>query len=210
MCGTTSLADASEAARLGVDAIGLIFVEKSPRYITPEKAIEITTKLPPFITKVGVFVNEEKEEIEEIVRYLGLNGVQLHGEEDRSFCSDLANAMPTCSILKAIGVGSHTSREDFLPFCDVVKGFVVDTYVKGQEGGTGKTFDWDILEKVQLKTPLILAGGLSPDNIQNALRTVAPFAVDVNSGIELAPGKKDHAKLKSFIEKVRESDSSHL
>jgi phosphoribosylanthranilate isomerase len=210
MCGTTSITDACEAARLGVDAIGLIFAEKSPRYITPEKALEITSKLPPFLTKVGVFVNKEKKEIEEIVHYLGLNAVQLHGSEEPKYCSDLASAIPTCSILKAIRVGTHSSQEDFLIFDEAVKGFVVDTYEKGRDGGTGKTFDWKILDKIQLNLPLILAGGLTPDNIQDALRTVKPLAVDVNSGIEMEPGKKDHAKLKKLVEKVREIDSSKL
>lgn len=206
MCGTTRLEDAEKAIDVGVDALGFIFVPESPRFIEPEQAREITTELPPFVSSVGVFVNEGIIEIEEIVDYLGLSGVQLHGDEDQAFCEQLGRALPSCTVMKALRISEHTKKEDLSPFNESVSGFVLDSYVKGQYGGTGKSFDYNILERLSVEKPIVLAGGLTPENIRYALETCKPFAVDVNSGIEIRPGMKDHQKLESFIAQVRSFD----
>lgn len=208
MCGTTTIEDAMVAVQLGIDALGFIFVKNTPRFISPEDANKIVKQLPPFLFRVGVFVNEDRQEVEEIVRCLGLNGIQLHGKEKPSYCEKLALSMPSCSLIKAFRVGEKSSPTDFVPYNDVVNGFLLDTYVQGKDGGTGLSFDWSVLPKLKLKLPAIVAGGLSPENIQEALTIARPFAVDVNSGIELSPGKKDHNKLKCFVEKVAQSDST--
>lgn len=208
MCGTTTIEDAMVAVQLGIDALGFIFVKNTPRFISPEDANKIVKQLPPFLFRVGVFVNDDRQEVEEIVRCLGLNGIQLHGKEKPSYCEKLALSMPSCSLIKAFRVGEKSSPTDFVPYNDVVNGFLLDTYVQGKDGGTGLSFDWSVLPKLKLKLPAIVAGGLSPENIQEALTIARPFAVDVNSGIELSPGKKDHNKLKCFVEKVAQSDST--
>lgn len=206
MCGTTSLEDASAALYYGVDAIGFIFVEKSPRYIRPEAAREIIKMLPPFFFKVGVVVNMQAIEIAEIIHFLGLNGIQLHGDEKPEECRKLAALAPTCSIIKAFRVGEESQPAQFLPYEKVVSGYLLDTYVKGLAGGTGKTFAWSLVDRLQLKRPVILAGGLNSGNVSQALRAVRPFAVDVNSGVEVSPGKKDHNLLKQFVSNVQALD----
>lgn len=206
MCGTTNIDDALKAVECGVDALGFIFVPESPRYITPEAAIGIVRQLPPLVFKIGVFVNESSQEVEEIVHYLGLNGVQLHGEEDPEYCENLGYTMPSCALIKAFRVGEHTTPSDFSPYNDVTNGFLLDTYEKDKAGGTGKSFNWQILESLSLQKPVILAGGLTPENIGDAIEAVVPYAVDVNSGIEHAPGVKDHIRLERFVHKVMEYD----
>jgi phosphoribosylanthranilate isomerase len=207
MCGTTSLQDAQVAVDLGVDALGFIFAERSPRVIVPEAALEIVSNLPPFVDKIGVFVNKPQKEIEEIIHYLGLTGVQLHGDEDPGFCEGIARSVPSCSVLKAFRVGKHTQTGDIAPFNSVVKGFVLDSFVKNQEGGTGHTFDWDIIERLDLQKPFLLAGGLNPDNIVEAVGRISPYGVDVNSGIEDAPGRKNHELLRRFVANLVLMDS---
>ncbi len=206
MCGTTNIEDANAAVQLGVDVLGFIFTDKSPRFISSENAKEIVDELPPFLFKVGVFVNEVPQEIEEIVHYLGLNGVQLHGNEGPSFCENLSLSIPSCSIIKAFRVDEETSSSDFDRYNNVVDGFLLDTYVKGEKGGTGLTFDWSLLKRLNLKHAAIVAGGLTPDNIKKALEIASPFGVDVNSGVEHSPGKKNHTELMRFIENVVEFD----
>lgn len=208
MCGTTSLDDAHKAVSLGIDALGFIFVNTSKRFIEVERAREITKSLPPFVNKVGVFVNEGVTEIEEIVDYLGLDAVQLHGDEQPDICEKIARAVPSCTVMKAFRVGGHSREEDFLPYNSIVSGFVLDTYVKDIEGGTGVSFDWSILSRLNLQMPYILAGGLHPENIGKALKLTLPYGVDVNSGVEISPGVKDHQKLQRFVEKVTEFDAS--
>jgi phosphoribosylanthranilate isomerase len=208
MCGTTNIEDAHTAVKLGVDALGFIFVNTSERFIAVEKAREITKSLPPFVSKVGVFINEGLTEIEEMVDYLGLDVVQLHGDEDPEFCEKIARSVPSCTVLKAFRVGGHSREEDFLPYNDCVNGFLLDTYVKGKEGGTGESFEWNILSKLNLQIPFILAGGLNPGNIDEALRIASPHGVDVNSGVEISPGIKDHEKLAQFVERVSAFDAS--
>lgn len=206
VCGITNADDAIAAINLGVDAIGFIFAESSPRYISPEDAKEIVADLPPFIHIVGVFVDKDPVEIEEIIDYCGLTHVQLHGSEDAEYCAKLAQNANPCMLIKAIRVGSSSKAEDFAPYQDIVKGFLLDTFVEGQEGGTGKTFDWAMIESLDLKLPVILAGGLTPENISDAIRAVRPFAVDVNSGVEREPGRKNIDKLEALVKQVISTD----
>lgn len=207
VCGITSAEDAKEAIGIGVDAIGFIFAESSPRFISPEKAKEIVTQLPPFIHYVGVFVDKDPVEIQEIIEYCGLSYVQLHGSEDAEYCQKLAQAATPCKLIKAFRVGSRTMAADFTPYEDSVKGFLLDTYMEGQEGGTGRPFDWSIVESLKLQLPVILAGGLNPENVAEAIRSVRPFAIDLNSGVETEPGKKDLAKLRNLVEIVAGVDT---
>lgn len=207
VCGITSAEDAKEAIRIGVDAIGFIFVESSPRFISPEKAKEIVTQLPPFIHYVGVFVDKDPVEIQEIIEYCGLSYVQLHGSEDAEYCQKLAQAATPCKLIKAFRVGSQAVAADFTPYEDSVKGFLLDTYMEGQEGGTGRPFDWSIIESLKLQLPVILAGGLKPENVAEAIRVVKPFAIDLNSGVEEEPGKKDLIKLRNVVEIVISVDA---
>ncbi len=198
VCGMTRLADALGAVAAGVDALGFIFAAKSPRRIAPDQAREIIAELPPFVATVGVFVDEKSQRVEEIVRYCGLTVVQLHGGESPAYCA----SMP-CRVVK---VFSLPGAPDFVAYQDVVSGFLVDTFHDKLAGGTGQAFDWSILDKVQPPGPLILAGGLGPHNVAEAVRQVRPFAVDVNSGVESAPGLKDIAKIKQVVAEVRRAD----
>ena len=206
VCGITTVEDAEEAIRQGVDAIGFIFAEQSPRYISPEKAKEIAARLPPFIHLVGVFVDGDPVEVQEIIDYCGLTHVQLHGKEDDEYCRKLAQAATPCRLIKAFRVGSHSTAADFQPYEDSVKGYLLDTHVEGQEGGTGKVFDWKLVESLGLRQPVILAGGLSAENIGEAIRVVQPFAVDVNSGVEDEPGRKNHQKIMELVAQVKAID----
>lgn len=207
VCGITSAEDAKEAIEAGVDAVGFIFAEKSPRYISPEKVKEIVAQLPPFIHYVGVFVDKDPIEIEEIIEYCGLSYVQLHGSEDAEYCRKLAQAATPCKVIKAFRVSSRTLASDFTPYEETVKGFLLDTHVEGQEGGTGKPFDWSIIQSLKLQLPMILAGGLTPENAAEAVRAVRPFAIDVNSGVEDEPGKKNYEKLRRLVKNVAAADA---
>ncbi len=210
MCGITNIADAEEGIRAGVDALGFIFVAGSPRYIVPEKVKEIVARLSPFVDMVGVFVDQENVEVREIVDYCGLSYVQLHGSETPEYCSQLASAASHCKIIKAFRVGGHSIAGDFTPYRDVVQGFLLDTHVIDQAGGTGKTFDWDIIDSLALSRPIILAGGLTPVNVGAAIKRVQPFAIDINSGVEIRPGRKDCGKLQALLEEVRKADSARI
>jgi phosphoribosylanthranilate isomerase len=206
MCGTTNAEDARVAACAGVDALGFIFVEKSPRFISVEKASKIISDLPPFIDPVGVFVDRNLHEVGKIAKEIGLSYLQLHGSEGRDYCLQASQMACPCKVVKVIRVGEQTRAVEFEKYNDVVQGFLLDTYVKGQAGGTGETFDWQLIERLRLKRPVILAGGLRPENIQDAVRAVKPWAVDVNSGVEIKPGIKDHAALHEFVRQVRLAD----
>lgn len=202
MCGTTRREDALFAVSQGVDAIGFIFFAKSPRYIGPDKAGAIIHSLPPFVDSVGVFVNTPIEELVRIQREAGLAYLQLHGSETVEYCKELQGKLPGIRLIKAFRVSQHIRREDFAGYDQVVSGFLLDTYVQGEPGGTGMAFDWAVIDPLKLQRPLILAGGLNADNVSAALKTIRPYAVDINSGVEIAPGIKDHRKLEEIIAKI--------
>jgi phosphoribosylanthranilate isomerase len=201
MCGTTRSEDALAAVRFGVDALGFIFYAKSPRNIEPKKAAAIFEELPPFIDRVGVFVDAPLAEVVKTVG-LGLSFVQLHGQETPDYCRQVREVLPSCGIIKAFRVGDASCADAFAPYNSVVDAFLLDTYVKGAVGGTGLTFDWSIIDKLQLQLPFLLAGGISPENVASAIAAVQPYAVDINSAIELQPGIKDHRRLQALMQAV--------
>jgi phosphoribosylanthranilate isomerase len=188
------------AAAAGVDALGFIFVKESPRYIEPERAVSLIASLPPFVAAVGVFRNEDPERVAEIVRYCNLTVIQLHGAESPDYCRKFRTR-----VVKAFQVHDQLTPQDLLPYEEVVCGFLLDTYDKTRGGGTGKTFDWSLACKLQPKKPLILAGGLGPDNVARAIAQVKPFAVDVNSVIESAPGRKEPELISRLVAAVRDA-----
>ncbi len=203
MCGTTNLEDALAAVEAGVDALGFIFYTKSPRNINPELARIIIEQLPPFVDTVGVFVDRDQKEVEEIIRFCGLGYAQLHGQESPKYCERLARFAAPCQVIKALLVGGDLQADDITPYNEHAKGFLLDTYQKGVKGGTGQRFDWSLIQELKLQRDVILAGGLDPENVQAALAAVRPYAVDVNSGVETSPGQKDHNLIRRFIRQVR-------
>ena len=202
VCGITRPEDALAAVEAGVDGLGFIFVEKSPRNIDPEQAREIIRLLPPFVDAVGVFVDAEATVVEEIAHYCRLTLVQLHGNESPGYCRNLP-----LSAVKAFRVGADFDGTAFVPYESCVSGFLLDTYHKDMAGGTGETFDWALVQQLEPARPVILAGGLNPENAAAAIEQVRPYAVDVNSGVESAPGRKDMVRLEQFIRQVRETDA---
>ena len=207
MCGLTRVKDIEAGLSHGLDALGFIFYEKSPRNVLPDFVKDIVAKIPPFVDCVGVFVDRDREEVEEIIEYCGLSHAQLHGKEDPKYCARVERFASPCHVLKAFRVGDESKSSDFSPYDEVVHGYLLDTYMKGTAGGTGETFDWKLIEQLNLQRPMILAGGLSPDNVIEAIETVTPFGVDVNSGVEIEPGIKDHSKISEFVRKVRQADA---
>ena len=198
ICGITDYEDASIAVELGAGALGFIFAD-SPRQITPQKARDIIRAMPPFVKTVGVFVDEGPAAIKEIIHYCGLDLVQLHGDESPDLCCEL---MPY--TIKALRIKDESSLRTSRIYHGKVRALLLDTYSKDKAGGSGKTFDWQLAIKIKkLGIPIILAGGLGPSNIDGAISTVRPYAVDVNSGVEERPGKKSRALMKDLMEKVR-------
>lgn len=197
ICGITNLEDALEAVAHGADALGFVFFKKSPRYISPSKAKAIIKKLPPFISTVGVFVNENKKNIEKIADQTGINIIQLHGDERPQACRLLR------PVIKAFRVKSLECLEPLSKYKDKVSAFLLDTYTPEIFGGTGQIFNWDIAVEAKQLGRIILAGGLTPENLEQAIRWVHPYAVDVSSGVEEEKGKKDHWKMKLFIERAK-------
>ena len=194
ICGMTDLNDALLAVELGADALGFVFYSKSPRYITVSAAANICNELPPFVAKVGVFVDELEYEIEKALNECLLNALQFHGEEPPGFCQKFA-----AKSIKAVRVRGEESLRAAAEYD--VDALLLDTYTDESRGGTGKTFDWSLAVKAkEIGLPIILSGGLTTVNVQEAVRRVRPYAVDVASGVEREPGKKDPEKLRRFIE----------
>jgi phosphoribosylanthranilate isomerase len=202
ICGITNLEDALLAIGMGADALGFIFA-KSPRRITAKEARTIIHSLPPLVKTVGVFVNEEPARIKEIKSFCGFDLVQLHGEESPEICQDL---MP--HAVKSFRIQNETDIENINKYRGTVRAILLDTFQPGKAGGTGQTFDWSLALKArETGLPIILAGGLGPGNIQEAVATVKPYAVDINSGIEERPGKKDLVLMKQLMEKIKKTES---
>ena len=201
MCGTRRLEDALAAVQYGVDALGFIFYNKSPRCISLDAATRIIQQLPFFIDRVAVFVNASLAELVSTAG-MGFSYVQLHGSEPADYCRQIRKTLPAHGIIKAFRIGEESRADDFLPYNDCVDAFLLDTYVQGARGGTGKVFDWSIIKRLKLQRPIILAGGLSPENVVDALVKVHPYAVDINSGVESQPGVKDHARLHELLRLV--------
>lgn len=199
MCGTTRPEDARAAVICGVDALGFIFFEKSARNVAVDDARAIIETLPPFIDRVGVFVNGSVADVSYTARKAKLSYLQLHGRETPDYCRELRQHCPNERIIKVVRVGGETREEDFSPYYGLVDAFLLDTYVKGNPGGTGLTFDWSIVGRLDLKQPIILAGGLTQENVHEAITSVHPYGIDINSGVEVSPGIKDHHKLQQLM-----------
>jgi phosphoribosylanthranilate isomerase len=200
ICGITSREDALKAASLGAWALGFNFYKKSPRFIAPAKAKKIIQDLPPFITPVGIFVDQPLGAIRDIIEHCNLGAIQLHGVEDHHFCHRLRRY--GAKIIKTFHVG-ETFDPSILSDYNV-DAFLFDTLSPDAAGGTGKTFDWSLLKDIKGQhRPFILSGGLTSQNVIGLVNTMRPYAVDVASGVESAPGKKDHRMLKEFIEIVQ-------
>ncbi len=209
ICGITRLRDAEAAVNAGVDGLGFIFCEKSPRYIKPEKARQIIELLPPFVDTVGVFVDKKRKEAEEIINYCRLNYAQLHGDEPPKYCERLARFAAPCTVIKAFRMKPGLSSKDFLPYNEHVKGFLLDSFSKNQPGGTGLIFDWNMVEQLKIDKPVILAGGLGVDNVTEGLSELYPYGVDLNSALESKPGKKDARLIYEVVEKIRAFEREH-
>jgi phosphoribosylanthranilate isomerase len=197
ICGITNLEDARLAAELGAQALGFIFYPKSPRSIKPEAARQIIAQLPPLVLSVGVFVNEAAALVLEVAEMVRLDWVQLHGEEPPEYCRFLYR-----NVMKAIRVQDQSSLEQMQRYQGSVRAFLLDTHTSGQKGGTGESFDWSLAKQAQEYGPVVLAGGLRPENVATAIQEASPWAVDVASGVEAAPGKKDPARLRAFFQAV--------
>ena len=200
ICGITNIGDAYWAAEFGADALGFIFYPKSPRVIAPERAKEILQKIPSSIGRVGVFVNQEIHAVKEIVSFCGLRLIQLHGDESPQYCGQFERS----TLIKAVSLCTEEEVQKLENYA--VKAILVDVHEPGRYGRTGKNSDWALALKVKKTHPLILAGGLNKENIKRAIETVRPCAVDINSGVETSPGKKDPYKIREIMEIIRATD----
>jgi phosphoribosylanthranilate isomerase len=198
ICGITNLEDALLAAELGADALGFIFYPKSPRKVAPETARQVIAQLPPFVAAVGVFVDEDAAVVREVAATVGLDLVQLHGQESPEYCRSLGRR-----VIKGFRIQDKSSLAALAPYRGAVQAFLLDTYKKGQVGGTGEIFDWHLAREAKKYGRIILAGGLTPENVAQATNIAQPEAVDAASGTEAAPGRKDPDKLRAFFKAIR-------
>src|ERR1017187_9796836 len=197
ICGITNVADARAAAEAGADMIGLNFYDGSPRHITLATAVEISRALPPFALRVGVFVNPDEALVNRAIADCGLGMLQFHGDESSEFCTQFG-----LMCMKAIRVRDEASLQQLKNFH--TDAFLLDAHSKSGLGGTGEKFNWELaIEAQKFGKPIFLAGGLTPENVADAVRQVRPFGVDVSSGVDISPGRKDHAKLRAFINAVK-------
>ena len=196
ICGITNIEDALAAVEAGADALGFNFYRESPRFVKSDVVKRIVAKLPPFVVPVGVFVNEDVKIVRDWMDDCGLAVAQLHGDEAPAYCDLLGRP-----VLKAIRL---KDRGSLLALAEYkgrsrVRGFVLDAFSTVSYGGTGQVTDWELAAEVAKSAPVILAGGLTPENVAEAIQRVTPCGVDVSSGVESRPGKKDHAKIRAFI-----------
>ena len=196
ICGITHLTDALTAVEAGADALGFVFVPDTPRFVKPDQVAAIIAQLPPFITTVGIFVSKDSEKIRTIVERCRLDAIQLHADVTPEFCRNLDRR-----VIKAVRVKDESSLSILSDYD--VNAFLLDAYVKGKMGGTGHVFDWDLALQAKNYGRIIIAGGLNPDNAAQAVRHVMPYGVDVSSGVESQPGRKDPNKIRKFIDAVR-------
>ena len=196
VCGITSPADAGCAITAGADAIGMVFYSKSPRHVSISSAREILASMPPFTSTVGLFVNSSQEDVSTVLADVPLDLLQFHGDEGESFCSSFNRP-----YIKAVRVKPETDLVQLCRQYSSARGILLDSYKKGIPGGTGETFDWGMIP-ANLPLPIVLAGGLDANNVAAAVSKVQPWAVDVSSGVEISPGKKDRQKIDQFIQAV--------
>ncbi len=196
ICGVRTPEEAEAATAAGADALGFNFWPESPRYVPPDEAARIIARLPAFINSIGVFVNEDLNRVREIASQVGLNAVQLHGEETPRYCLELNNT----KVIKAFRIGEGFDLDTIGDYS--VSAILLDAKVEGQYGGTGRRFSWYLAIEAKRLAPVILAGGITIDNVAEAITFVRPFAIDVCSGVESEPGRKDLNKMKDFMKEV--------
>jgi phosphoribosylanthranilate isomerase len=200
ICGITNAEDAAAAVDAGADALGFVLYRQSPRYVDPAAVRAIVAALPPFILTVGVFVNEEAGVVRKVMDECGLGLAQLHGDETASYCEALGR--PAVKALRLKDRGTFLALAEFHGRANV-RGFLLDVFCDQAYGGTGRTVDWTLAAEAACSAPILLAGGLTPANVAEAIRAVKPYGVDVSSGVEARPGKKDLDKVKAFIRAAR-------
>ncbi len=200
ICGITNQIDALHAIDSGADALGFVFYKKSPRHVSPKVVKAIVANLPPFVLPIGVFVNDEAQVVRDIMDECGLALAQIHGDETADYCESLGRP-----VIRGIRL---RDRNTFMAMAEYkgrarVRGFVLDAFSENAYGGTGKTADWSLAKEAAQSFSFLLAGGLTPDNVQEAIQKVQPYGVDVSSGVEARPGKKDPAKIQAFIQAAK-------
>lgn len=200
ICGITNKVDAVNASRLGADMLGFVFCKGSKRYVTTASASGIVNELPPSIGKVGVFADESREDVLRIAEDVGLDTLQFHGNETPEYC---ASFRPDYKVIKAFRLKDAADLKKVNDYD--VDYYLFDTYQDGRLGGTGKTFDWNMLKDFEVLKPVMISGGLKADNVVSAIKELVPFGVDVSSGVEKSPGKKDLGLLTKFIDNVRKA-----
>jgi phosphoribosylanthranilate isomerase len=200
ICGITRVDDALAAAHCGAHAIGLVFFPRSPRHVEAQQAAAIVRALPPFVTAVGLFVDATADEVRSAIAQTGCQLLQFHGNEPAAFCAQFG--LP---YVKAVRVSPEVNLLQYAHDYRGARGLLLDAYVEGAHGGTGTSFDWKLIPRI-MPLPVILSGGLSPENVTQAVRAVRPWAVDVSSGVEAAPGIKDAARIAAFVSGVRNAD----
>lgn len=200
ICGITNAKDAVVAREAGADALGFVLYRKSPRFVEPAVVKTIVAELSPFVLPIGVFVNEEPQRVRTLMDECGLMLAQLHGDESALYCQQLGR--PILKALRLKDRGTFLALAEFQGRANV-RGFLIDTFSDQAYGGTGTTVDWTLAQEAARSTPIILAGGLTPTNVGEAIARVRPYGVDVSSGVEQCPGKKDPDKVKAFIKAAR-------
>jgi len=200
ICGITRVQDALSAAHSGADALGLVFYAGSPRHVSLPQAAQLAVNIPPFVTRVGLFVNASADEVFRVMQAVPLDVLQFHGEEEPDYCAQFGRP-----YLKAIRVKAGVDLVQYAARFSAAQGLLLDAFVEGTHGGTGASFDWKLIPQ-ELPLPIILSGGLHPGNVAEAIRQVRPYAVDVSSGVEIGKGIKDAAKVAAFINEVNKID----
>ncbi|MBN1870301.1 MAG: phosphoribosylanthranilate isomerase [Candidatus Omnitrophica bacterium] len=196
ICGITNSEDALKAAHYGAWAIGFVFSKKSPRYVSPSRARKIIEALPPFVTPVGVFVDQSERAVKDICQFTRIKTVQFHGEEKAVYCKRFGDF----KIIKAFRIREYYPAEYISKY--KVDAYLFDTHVEGVAGGTGKTFNWNVLKGQNIEKPVILSGGLTAQNVKEAIAAANPYAIDVSSGIEKSPGIKDPRLIREFFDAI--------
>jgi phosphoribosylanthranilate isomerase len=200
ICGITNKRDAIAVAELMPDMMGFVFYNGSKRYVEPKTVRDIVNELPPFIAKVGVFVDMEKSKVIEIAEECSLDMLQFHGDETPGYCADLKDPYKIIKAFRIKDAGSLKGINDY-----DIDFYMLDSYSSKEKGGTGEIFNWKIIDNFEFLRPVILSGGLTPDNVRDAIEKVSPYGVDVSSGVEMSPGKKDILLMKKFVENVRKT-----
>ncbi|MFT5169553.1 MAG: phosphoribosylanthranilate isomerase [Lysobacterales bacterium] len=202
VCGLTNKDDLSRVSYYGASAVGFIFYKKSPRYTSPSRTRKLVDELPPFVTPVGVFVDSSERAIHDICRFTNIKTIQLHGDETPALCARLTRSY---NVIKSFRVDKFFDPKAVEKY-KTVSAYLFDAYVEGEPGGTGETFNWDLIKNEKFSKPVILSGGLNSENVQEAVKTIKPFAIDVSSGLEQSPGIKDPRKIRAFFDALNSSE----